>query len=218
MMSTLVAIQPSFIPWLGYFDLIEKSSTFIFYDHVQYDKNGWRNRNKIYRPKNSWQWLTIPVKGSMKIALKDVKISDWDFNKKKILKSLKQYYSKHPNFKKTFSMVEKVFDKDYEKISDLCIDLIVEICKHLQININYLRSSDYNNIKDKNLNLIEWCKRTQCSKYLTGKLASNYIQNDLFKKNKIQLLWHQYNHIRYNQINSKNFISNLSVLDYLFNR
>ena len=54
-MSTLVAIQPSFLPWLGYFDLIKKSSIFIFYDHVQYDKNGWRNRNRIYKPDNSWQ-------------------------------------------------------------------------------------------------------------------------------------------------------------------
>ncbi len=217
-MSTLVAIQPSFLPWLGYFDLIKKSSIFIFYDHVQYDKNGWRNRNRIYKPDNSWQWLTIPVNGSTTINLNDVEISNWDFNKKKILKSLKQNYSRHPNFKNTFKMLEKIFDNNYKKIGDLSIDLTVEICKHLNIKINYLRSSDYDNIKDKNLNLIEWCKKTQCNQYLTGKLAINYIQNELFKKNKIQLLWHQYNHIKYKQFNNRNFISNLSVIDYLFNR
>ena len=59
-MRTLVALQPSFLPWRGYFDLIKKSDKFIFYDHVQYDKNGWRNRNRIII-NNKIKWLTIPI-------------------------------------------------------------------------------------------------------------------------------------------------------------
>lgn len=55
-----VILQPSYIPWRGYFDQIRRADLFIFYDDVQYDKHGWRNRNRIKTAQGS-QWLTIPV-------------------------------------------------------------------------------------------------------------------------------------------------------------
>lgn len=53
-------LQPSYIPWRGFFHLIQKADTFVFYDDVQYDEHGWRNRNQI-KTANGLQWLTIPV-------------------------------------------------------------------------------------------------------------------------------------------------------------
>tara|TARA_B100001996_G_C18580301_1_gene561973 strand:+ start:434 stop:1087 length:654 start_codon:yes stop_codon:yes gene_type:complete len=216
--STLVVIQPSFLPWLGYFDLIDKSSVFVFYDHVQYDKNGWRNRNRIISNYSDWQWLTVPVNASLKSSIKDVKIENWEFSKKKIIKKLVQSYSKHPNFNETFNLINKIFGKNYSNISDLSIDLTIEICKKLEIKINFFRSSEYNNLKDKNENLIAWCKRVGCKSYLSGISAKNYIDKDLFKRNKIELIWHNYNHQKYKQFKNEDFLSNLSVIDYLFNR
>ena len=55
-----VILQPSYIPWRGYFDQIQKADVFVFYDDVQYDHHGWRNRNRIGGPRGG-QWLTIPV-------------------------------------------------------------------------------------------------------------------------------------------------------------
>src|SRR5438067_11581906 len=52
-------VQPSYIPWRGYFDLIRRSDVFVFYDDVQYDARGWRNRNRVKTPAGA-RWLTIP--------------------------------------------------------------------------------------------------------------------------------------------------------------
>ena len=58
-----VILQPSYIPWRGYFDQINRADVFVFYDDVQYDKHGWRNRNQI-KTAQGRQWLTIPVHSS----------------------------------------------------------------------------------------------------------------------------------------------------------
>ena len=72
-----VILQPSYIPWRGYFHQIQKADLFIFYDDVQYDKNGWRNRNRI-KTRQGAHWLTIPVltKGTLSegTLIRDVRI------------------------------------------------------------------------------------------------------------------------------------------------
>jgi hypothetical protein len=91
-MTTLVALQTSFLPWAGYFDLINKSQKFIFYDHVQYDKNGWRNRNKILIQKRT-KWLTIPVVNeNLEKKLYETKIFKPEVYLKKILKTIQNNY------------------------------------------------------------------------------------------------------------------------------
>jgi WbqC-like protein family len=59
-MTTLVVLQPGYLPWLGYFDLLNKADVFVHYDDVQFDKHGWRNRNRVKGPKGAI-WLTVPV-------------------------------------------------------------------------------------------------------------------------------------------------------------
>lgn len=68
MTNRIAILQPSYIPWLGYFDQINRVDTFIFYDDVLYTKNDWRNRNKI-KTANGTTWLTIPV--NIKNRIKD---------------------------------------------------------------------------------------------------------------------------------------------------
>src|SRR5204863_6245964 len=59
---TFVVLQPGYLPWLGFFDQLQRSDCFIFYDDVQYDKNGWRNRNRIKSTTGEPHWLTVPVR------------------------------------------------------------------------------------------------------------------------------------------------------------
>ena len=57
----IVAVhQPQYLPWLGYFDKIDKADVFVLLDTVQFKKNEWQNRNKI-KTAQGWQWLTVPV-------------------------------------------------------------------------------------------------------------------------------------------------------------
>ena len=97
----VVILQPSYIPWRGYFDQICRADLFIFYDDVQYDKRGWRNRNQIKTPKGK-QWLTIPVHShgaqTENIPINQIRIvwdNPWSENH---LKALQHSYAKAPHF------------------------------------------------------------------------------------------------------------------------
>src|SRR5580692_4657424 len=98
---TCVILQPSYIPWRGYFHQIQKADLFVFYDDAQYDKHGWRNRNRIKTPQGP-QWLTIPVnkKGNVEHqrAIQEIEIC-WEqpWNKRHHL-TLQHAYKHAPFF------------------------------------------------------------------------------------------------------------------------
>ena len=215
----LVALQPSFIPWRGYFDLIEKSDKFIFYDHVQYDKNGWRNRNKILI-NNKVNWITVPVvHKNLDKLLKDVEIFDLENSLEKIIKTISQNYIKHPSYSLFFHVLENIFKKKPKLLVDLNIDIIISICDYMGIKIDQTRSSKLANVKDKNMNLINLCKKYDCNQYLSGNLAKSYINENIFSDNGIEVLWHEFKESSYqhHKIDQKIFFEKLSIIDYLFN-
>jgi len=219
-MTTLVVLQTSFLPWAGYFDLINKSQKFIFYDHVQYDKNGWRNRNKILSQKKAI-WLTVPVvKEKLNKKLYETKIFKPEIYLKKILRTIQHNYSSHPNFKIFYHLLEEVFlCKKWIFLSDLNIELILMICRYLNIPINYEKSSNLINDSDKNKNLINLCHKFKCKIYLSGPAAIGYLDKDLFRKNNIEIQWHNYQQINYSHygIDKNIFFEKLSIIDYIFN-
>ena len=90
-------LQPSYIPWRGYFHQIQKADVFVFYDDVQYDKHGWRNRNRIKTPQGS-QWLTIPVfkKGNVERhrEIREIAIDSLHPWKRKHLAAIEQSYKR----------------------------------------------------------------------------------------------------------------------------
>lgn len=103
----MVAIlQPSYLPWLGYFEQIDRSDVFVFYDDVQYDKHGWRNRNKIKTPKG-WQWLTVPVYHNFGQKIYEVKINNNIPWRRKHLKSLQANYARAPYYQTYIKFFEK---------------------------------------------------------------------------------------------------------------
>ena len=124
-----VILQPSYIPWRGYFDQIRRADTFIFYDDVQYDKHGWRNRNQI-KTASGKKWLTIPVHSAGVtggIPIKDVCI-DWSKPWAEThLKSLTAAYSKAPCFKKYVPLLEEFYGRRDTHIADLTIAMTIAV-------------------------------------------------------------------------------------------
>ena len=214
----LAIIQPSFFPYHGYFDIIKKSDVFIFYDHVQYDKNGWRNRNRILINGNI-KWITIPVKLDQSKIIKNVQIFNPDYNLNKIYKKIKESYKKAKNYKIINSLIEEIFFfKKWIYISEFNIYSTQRICEFLNIKSTFYKSSDFKNIDDKNQNIINHCINMQCNTYLSGLLAKDYISEKLFSLNKINLIWYDYKIKTYSQLHSKDFIPRLSIIDYLYNK
>ncbi len=118
---TAAILQSNYIPWKGYFDIINTADVFIFYDHVQYTKNDWRNRNRIKTPQGS-NWLTIPVRqldSSQKIEETHVLNQDW---RKKHWASLSNFYGKTPGFKLYKDLIEPLYLNSEEFIKRLRFD------------------------------------------------------------------------------------------------
>ena len=218
-MKTCVIMQPTYLPWLGYFDLIKKSDTFVFLDHVNFSKQSWQQRNRI-RDRNGEIMLTVPVhkpkndeNSINKILIDQLKIPHI-----KHLKSIKACYGKSKNFNLIFDELEEIYNEKHKFLVDLNFSLIKYGCKKLKIESKIHYSSSMNIEGKKIEGIIEICKKTNSNNYLSPVGARDYITNSkIFIENKINLKYHNYDHPVYYQMGYNNFISHLSFIDYLFN-
>lgn len=215
----LVSInQPAFLPWLGYFHRIMLSDVHVVLDHVQFEKNSYTNRNKIYT-KNGPLWLTVPVKTSGKfnnLSINSIEIENKQNWKKKILSSLQQNYSKSRYFKEYFPALESIISKDYFLLNDLIKDLTKFLFSELEIDTSIYYSSEMKLVGKKNDLIIEILSQLNSTKYLSGPLGRNYIEPRDFEELGIELTYHDYNHPIYNQMNTE-FLPYLSIIDLIFN-
>ena len=157
MNKKILILQSNYIPWKGYFDLINSVDEFIIYDHVQYTKNDWRNRNKIKTP-NGVQWLAIPVNHSTSMRIKDVKVVN-NLWRKKHWNTLTGNYAKAKYFKEYKDRFELLYLKGAEEyLSQINYIFLKEINEILNIKTAISWSWDYNLDGNKNEILFNLCK------------------------------------------------------------
>jgi len=215
----VVILQPSYIPWRGYFDQIRRANLFIFYDDIQYDKHGWRNRNQIKTAQGK-QWLTIPVHShgvTEGIPIKDVRI-DWSKPwTKNHLKALTFSYNKAPYFKKYFPLIDSFYARHDETLADFTIATTEAITRALGIlSTRFIRSSEILGINgQKTDRLIQILSKVGAKHYISGPSAHNYIEQDKFDAAGIALEYIKYDYPEYEQLYPP-FEPFVSVLDLLF--
>jgi hypothetical protein len=219
-MKKVAIVQSNYIPWRGYFDLINSVDEFIFFDDVQYTRRDWRNRNKIII-NNKPQWLTLPLlnKGNYNqiVSLMKVKESDWHI---KHLDIFKNNYFKAKYFNTVFPIISELYRTiDSEFLSDINQFLIKEICNLLNIRTTFRRSSEfYNNsseITTPTDRLLDICIQTNCKIYISGELAKNYLDIEKFSSKNIKVFWFDYKLSKEYKQSQNDFITNLSIIDCL---
>jgi hypothetical protein len=206
-------MQPSYIPWIGYFDLIKRSDMFVFYDDVQYTKNDWRNRNRIKTPSGPC-WLTIPVQGHGKMINEiDLPEGKW---RQDHLKTLQMNYSRAAHFKEYYPFIEKLIMED-RSLGRYCGWIIDRICEKLGLYLRCFYSSrlGFSDLH-KTDRLIAICKKLDANQYISPNGAKPYIEPEKFKSAGIELIWQDYEPKPYRQLWGE-FVPYLSVLDLLFN-
>lgn len=210
-------LQPGYLPWLGFFEQIYRSDMFVFYDDVQYDKNGWRNRNRI-RTASGVQWLTVPVllKNESKQIIKDVKINNQENWRKKHLTSIRTNYSKGEYFNDYFPLLEKIYAREWNYLIDLNMELVYVLCDMLGLKKPFKFSSELDVEGDKNSRLVNICNKLGANKFYEGQTGKEYINMDVFKSAGIEVEFQNYKHPEYSQLYG-DFIPYLSVIDLLFN-
>ena len=214
-----VILQPSYIPWRGYFHQIARADVFIFYDDVQYDKHGWRNRNRI-KTHQGGQWLTIPVhtKGVVveNMPINEIEIAWEQPWSEKHWRAIQQTYSKAPYFKDYAPWLEEVFQRRPTLLADFTIPLTIEIAQRLgNCHTRFLRSSEMTASGHKTDRLIQILTQVGATHYISGPSAKDYIEEEKFNAAGITLEYMVYNYPEYPQLYPP-FDPYVTVLDLLF--
>ena len=212
----IAAHQPQYLPWLGFFDKIDSSDAFVLLETVQFKKNEWQNRNRI-KTAQGWQWLSIPVMHRFGQVISEIQINNTQRWQHKHIQSLTQNYSRAPFFSEYQPALEALLLKKWEYLSELNISLIQLLCEWLGIETPCYAASELGDFTaDPDQRLIEITSSLGGNTYLAGAGGREYMRLDLFQKAGIEVMFQEYRHPEYNQLHG-DFVSNLSVIDLLFN-
>lgn len=222
-MNTTAIMQPTFFPWIGFFDMIDQVDTFVLYDDVQLAKRSWQVRNKI-KNQNGEFFLSVPVKKTKNrddLLICETEISydeNWQI---KHLKNIETSYRKTHYFEEVYNFIKETYCLDHKLLSNFNINFILDISKKIGIKTNFLKSSELNDIKGfKDVRLASICKKINTEIYLSAQGSASYIEAEKpggeIVNNSIQLYYHFYKHPVYNQMYGS-FIPYMSVIDLLFN-
>lgn len=215
---TTAVMQPYFFPYVGYFQLIQACDNFVFYDDVNFIKQGWVNRNRILINGTEYMF-TVPLqKASSFTEIKDLSVHPMLYPKwkKKFLKGIEQSYKKAPHFHPVFELINGVFDTP-GKISHLAELSVTAILGYLGVDKNIFRSSlDFNDSKgmDRADRLIEICKNTDADTYINLIGGADLYNTTYFEPKGTTLQFLQPSIKKYQQFDTA-FVPGLSIIDVL---
>ena len=215
----VVVLQSNYIPWRGYFDLINDADLFIFYDEVQYTKNDWRNRNKIYS-KNGLQWVTIPVaRESVHLTISQVllPLSNW---RAKHLKAITLSYAQAPYFQELQQLVQPLYMAEHgQYLVDINRYFITSLSKLLRISTHFVDSRQFQLQGGRVERLVHLLKQVGTRTYITGPSAQEYLRGheQTFESAGIELRYKSYQgYPSYPQLRAP-FEGEVSILDLIAN-
>ena len=212
--------QPTFFPWIGYFDMISIVDKLVILDDVRFNYQSWQHRNHFKDP-NGLKLFTIPViDGKKKQNINNVELKDPIFSKRKLIKFISSNYNKSLYFKDIKNELFDKFDQSFEggKLFNLNIELINWCLKFLEIKTKIIFSSNLFLKNKKTERLIEICQKLDAKEYFSTAGAINYLEKDmhLFSKAKIKIHFHNYKHPKYNQLFGS-FKEYACILDLILN-
>ena len=210
-------MQPGYLPWLGFFELMHNCDLFVLLDDVQYTKKDWRNRNKI-RTNKGWAWITVPTltKRNRFQLINEVKINNSVNWSRKHTASIKIHYGRSRYFNHYYYTLEKIYARSWKFLLDLDVALITYLKDKLGIKTPLIKSSELLVAGKREEKIINICKKLGASELYDSHAASTFLDRSMFKEQNITLEFQNYVHPVYNQ-QYDGFVSNLSTIDLIFN-
>ncbi len=212
-------MQPYIFPYIGYFQLLNAVHKFVFYDDVNFIKQGWINRNKILVSGKEFLF-TFPIQNispNRKINETEISLRQFDKWQKKFLKTLNSSYAKAPHYDEVMSLIQNIFNEEQNNISSLAISSIRKVCDYLHMETKYeLSSEKYSESKgmEKADRLIDICKKNNSTEYLNPIGGREIYSKEEFAEKGIELKFLSTNKIEYKQFGNE-FIPNLSIIDVM---
>ena len=213
----LAIMQPYFMPYIGYFQLINSVDKFIIYDNIQYTKKGWINRNRTLINEKD-QLITLPIKkDSDYLNVVERELSEsWGKDKSKMLNVIKASYSKAPYFEESYNLISKCLNNPEVNLFRFIYDSIILINEYLEIKTQMVISStiDVDHTLKSQDKVLSLCKSQNADVYINSIGGIELYDKETFKQNEIELNFIKSNPIQYKQFNNE-FVSWLSIIDVL---
>ncbi|MGA8493604.1 MAG: WbqC family protein [Terriglobales bacterium] len=213
--------QPTYLPWIGYLDLIDQVDTFVFLDNVQFEKQSWQQRNRIKTP-TGLQWLTVPVlfRGRFGQLINETEIRDLGFWRNH-LRAIELNYRRAPFFDDYFEELSSRLTESCSSkalIADLDVHLIEWFVHRLGIRTRLLRSSELGQRGRRTELLANICASLGAKEYVSPLGSASYLlqESHVLLEKGIDVVFQHYEHPQYRQLFPP-FCPYASVLDLIFN-
>lgn len=208
-------LQPHFLPFIGYFELMKNSNVFVFYDSAQFVKSGWHSRTPIFE-NNLVNWLTVPVqnKNHYKNKINQMNLVQDNKWKEKISRRLSANY--HHNCDKIFlNTIVQILNEHQLFLSNLNIKLINYISNYLNLEVQFFNTSELEiKANERQEKILEICQYFNAETYICGTGSKFYISEDYFLNNGITVKWvnYDYNYWGKNKLGEKIYPSIIDVI------
>ena len=217
--SVVVAImQPTYLPWMGYFDLIDQSDVFIFHDTVAFNRQSWQQRNRILT-KTGARWLSVPVRhAAVGTPICEIGIDNTHPWRRKHWAQLTENYRRRPFWDQYSPALAEVYTREWASLEELNVALITLLAEQLGIATRFERTASMpRSPRRKEGALVDLCLEVGATTYLSPPGSFSYLQSDAeFLPHGIGVVFQQFEHPVYPQEGGR-FVPYLSVVDLLMN-
>ena len=211
-------MQPTYLPWAGFFNLISRSDIFVFLDDAQFQKNSWHNRNRILL-NGSPHWISVPVKqGQLANKINETNIVETQPWRKKHSKQLQQTYKKHPFAKDIFGLSVILEEETCNSLAELNISLIKHLLKLLKISTPLVLSSQMGIAGERTTRLVDILEELKVDTYLSPEGSLEYQEEHGYStRTAVELKYQKFEPAVYSQFKHDGFVSHLSIVDVIAN-
>ena len=218
LVGCLVVMQPTYLPWAGYFNLMAQANDFVFLDDVQLEKQSWQTRNRILL-NGVPHWVSIPVRHErLNQTIMNTHIVENNAWRNKLVRGLAQNYGRHPFYKDVQGIFNILLNESTKNLASFNEILIRHIASELGIFTRFHRSSELGISGVRTARLAAFCNHFRVKRYLSPVGSSDYLIADRFSdKTSAKLSFQKYNPSAYQQLGSSQFFSHLSVVDVIAN-
>ncbi|HRU63915.1 MAG TPA: WbqC family protein, partial [Paludibacteraceae bacterium] len=209
----LAIMQPYFLPYIGYFQLIKAVDTFIIYDDVQFIKGGWINRNYLLLNDEKFMFNLILKGASANKLINEISVQS---NQNKLLKTIYYSYNKAPYFESVFPIIKNILNYEDKNLSKFIGNSIIKICNYLKIDteIHYSSALEKDNELKAQDKIIHICKLLNADTYINAIGGQKLYDKKVFNDSHIDLKFIKSNLTPYTQFKNE-FIPCLSILDVM---
>jgi len=208
-------MQPNFIPWLGYFKLMENVDLFIFLDDAEYSKNTWHNRNRLLLKDNTTYTLTLPL-SSYKINSKfnEIYLNHNAFNFRKFTRLINQNFKNKNNYE-IFAKIFEILSEKNQPLSELNIQIIHLMMDYLGIVTDTEKASNLELVGKRSERILKILKSVNATTYVSVDGAKHYMEMDgFYDAFEYRVEFFQYS-CNYSLERTRNADIKLSALNYI---